>query len=104
MSYPAIDEMASIESKYIPQQLRFFYAVACQDFMTNSGRSTDTACRNYRPDGFVMRLWRGLNATDVSRYSQRMAAYNARYSPGGYRQSTAVPRELRLASHLAGNN
>jgi hypothetical protein len=79
--YPAIEELAALERKRIPEGLTYFY--------TKEG-------------GMV--FWRSMKLDDVTNYSRRMTAYNKRFAPKDYHSPVGIPRELRLASFLAGND
>jgi len=103
-NYPAIEEIDALKRKTIPSGLKYFYSVVCHDNETIEGRRTSSLCNRYDPQDVTMIFWRSMNQGDVTNYSRRMTAYNRRFAPKDHPDSVAIPRELRLANHLAGNN
>jgi hypothetical protein len=101
--YPAIEEIVALENRKIPPGLKYFYSVDCKDNETISGSDRLSTCKNYNPQQTTMLFWRSMKADDITNFSRRMTAYNRRYAPKDNAKHILIPRELRLASHLAGN-
>jgi hypothetical protein len=102
LDYPAIDEMDALKKKKIPSGLQYFYSVACKNDEKNSTGGITSICKNYDPKETTMLFWRSMKADDLTKYSRRLIAYNRRYAPGADSKNIVIPRELRLANHLAG--
>jgi len=101
LPYPAVDEMEALARKTIPPGLRYFYSVYCEDDETDVG--TSGSCKTYDRAAVEMKFWRPMRAADVADFSSRMTAYNGKHA-GQDPNPVALPRELRLARHLAGTN
>jgi hypothetical protein len=97
--YPAIAEIDALQAKTIPQGMKYFYTVSCQDGGTDGSRP---ACRKFDWSFIGMRFWRSMRADDILAYPNRIRAYNARHG-AELRKSVNVPAALRFLNYLAGS-
>jgi len=100
-TYPAVEEIDALRRKTIPPGLRYFYNVACRDTVEDADAAP--VCKDHDPAEATLLFWRSMTADDIANYARRMTTYNRRFvTKGGQPNPVAVPRELRLANHLAG--
>jgi hypothetical protein len=112
---PASDEIAALRKKAIPDGLKVFYAIQCQD--DGADGANNPICKKYEPKDASVKFWRGLRAADVANYGQKIKDYNAQLAK--YRAElraarkqvgterwpdTGVPTDLRLWNYVAGDN
>ena len=103
LDYPAVDEIASLRKKILPDNLSYLYqSVFCQPGVGD--------CEKYRDQTVMLGVWRPMDASDVAAYAERAAAYNADVvkTRKGCGKDCAIvaspPKPLQLFARAAGAN
>jgi hypothetical protein len=101
--YPAIDEIAAIKRKHIPNGMKLFYSSSRQEQSATHERQSES-CKQYSK----MIFWRGMQSVDVKNYEERLRAYNravGHFTDVGEMgiNSFELPVTLELLHHLAGD-
>lgn len=101
-SYPPFDEGDSIQSKIIPNKMKFFYTNYCKDEVVTNN-SDSSVCRNINASTLMMLFWRTMQEGDVNLFRHRLHAYNtANARDVGSMRAIEVPANLRLMRQIAG--
>ena len=101
LDYPAMDEIVSLRKKVIPDNLSYFYESGfCKPGVGD--------CEKYHDATIALRVWRPMQASDVTNYAARAADYNAdvvKKRKGCGSECTVAdfpPKPLRFIARAAG--
>ena len=70
-AYPAIEEIAALRKKTIPNNLGYYYS-----FQTGDCVKGDFSCKKFGDATIGLTLWRYMTAVDVNNYGANVKAYN----------------------------
>jgi hypothetical protein len=70
-TYPAVNEIAALRSKSIPDNLKYYYTFSVSDCVKG-----DFTCKKFGDDTIAFTVWRSMTADDVRNYASNVKTYN----------------------------
>lgn len=100
-SYPAGAEIKALKSGIIPDNLKYYHSIFCE----NETDVKKAACGKYQPALRRMTFWRSIRNGDIDKYPAHVAAHNMLIRNRNERATdVTIPADLRLAMNLAGGH
>ena len=103
--FPALAEVASLERKIIPNNLKFNYHLGtCKDADADLA-SGKPACTKFDRDAVQIQFWRSLSSADIQDFPLKVAQYNKIMGrPKSAELKAQVPSDLQMYQYLSNGN